>query len=250
MKYILSEKKEGIATLVMSRGKVNALNLEMLEEMHGILELLKDDDEVKAVILTGQGKFFSFGFDIPEFLSLSKDVFRQFLDKFTFLYAYIYEYPKATVAALNGHAVAGGCILATSCDYRLMVTGKAKIALNEVTFGASLFAGCIAILKNLVGQRTAEKILFSGTMFSAEEALNMGLIDRVSSEETIVHDAHKVALEFAARHSSAFSSIKKLVRNIDIPEFGPLERKAIDKFIDIWYSEATMKNLKQIKIHA
>ena len=86
MKYILSKKKEGIATLVLSRGKVNALNFEMLEEMHKVLEVLKDDDEVKAVILTGQGKFFSFGFDIPEFLSLSKDVFRQFLDKFTSLY--------------------------------------------------------------------------------------------------------------------------------------------------------------------
>src|SRR5215475_12883899 len=103
---------DGIAEVRLQRGKVNALNEEAVEELARSLQSLAADPHVKAVILTGDGPFFSFGFDIPEFLSYTRESFSAFLKKFTGLYTYLFTYPKPVVAALNGHAVAGGCMLA------------------------------------------------------------------------------------------------------------------------------------------
>lgn len=249
MEFVSIEKKEQTAIVTLSRGKVNALNTTVVGELRQCFDLLKDAPEVKAVILTGRGKFFSFGFDIPEFLDLPREVFIDFLHKFTAFYAYLYQYPKGVVAALNGHAVAGGCILATACDYRVMVTGKAKIALNEVTFGASLFAGAVTLMRNCVGQRNAEKVLLSGALFSAEEAFTLDLVDKISDEENLIKDALDVAQIYVKNYGEAFGSMKRLARNIEIPEFDSLENKSIEDFLEIWYSDETMKNLKQILIH-
>jgi 3,2-trans-enoyl-CoA isomerase len=250
MEFVTIDKKDRVATVTLNRGKVNALNTTVIEQLKNSFETLREDSEVRAVILTGRGKFFSFGFDIPEFLGLPKENFVYFLNRFTGFYAYLYQYPKAVIAAVNGHAVAGGCILATACDYRVMVTGKAKIALNEVTFGASLFAGSVAMLINCVGHRNAEKVLFTGAMFPAEDALELGLIDMVSDESRLMDDAAKAAEVYVKNYGAAFGSMKRLARNIEIPEFGSRERKSIEEFLEIWYSDATMRNLKQILIHS
>jgi enoyl-CoA hydratase len=94
MQFILVTKKDGIATITLSNSKVNALDEYVIEELNNVLLNLLDDQTVKAIIITGQGKFFSFGFDIPQFLSYSKKEFTDYLYKFTDLYTYIFSYPK------------------------------------------------------------------------------------------------------------------------------------------------------------
>jgi enoyl-CoA hydratase/carnithine racemase len=101
------------ATVTLSRGKVNALIEPMVEVLIEDFQNLEKDDTVNSVILTGSGKFFSFGFDVPEFLRYSKSDFVGYLEKFTNLYTNIFQFPKPVIAALNGHTIAGGCMLAT-----------------------------------------------------------------------------------------------------------------------------------------
>ena len=239
-----------IATAALSRGKVNALNEPMVEEITKSFEDLATDNQVKSIIFTGSGKFFSFGFDVPEFLNYSKSDFMRFLEKFTDLYTYLFLFPKPIVAALNGHTIAGGCMLATACDLRLMVTGKAKISLNEITFGAPVFAGSVEMLRYCAGSRKAQSILYSGAMYSAEEACQLGLVDQVSSEDALTEDARKVAQELAQKDSSAFRSIKHLLRKPVADQMIKREKDAILEFVDIWYSEQTWEKLKEIKIHS
>jgi len=242
--------KDGeIATVTLSRGKVNALNEPMVEELTEAFQNLEKDDTVRSVILTGSGKFFSFGFDVPEFLRYSKSDLISYLEKFTSLYTNIFQFPKPVIAALNGHTIAGGCMLATACDYRLMVSGKAKIALNEITFGSSVIAGSVEMLRFCVGSKNAQSILYSGAMYSAEEAFELRLLDQVSSEAALAEDARKVALEFAQRDSSAFGSIKLLLRKPVAERMMKRETDSILEFADIWYSEQTWENLKGIKIY-
>jgi len=238
-----------IATAILSRGKVNALNEPMVEEITRSFEDLATDNEVKSIIFTGSGKFFSFGFDVPEFLNYSKSDFIRYLEKFTNFYTYLFLFPKPIVAALNGHTIAGGCMLATACDFRLMVTGKAKIALNEITFGSAVLAGSVEMLKYCVGSRNAQSILYNGTMYSAEEAFELGLVDQVSSADALAEDARKVAQEFAKKNSSAFRCTKHLLRKSASEEMIKREKDAILDFVDIWYSEQTWENLKAIKIY-
>ena len=249
MNSVLSSKEKGMATVTLRRGKVNALNEPMVEELTEAFQNLDKDDTVNSVILTGSGKFFSFGFDVPELLNYPKSDFIRFLEKFTNFYTYLFLFPKPIIAALNGHTIAGGCMLATACDLRLMVTGKAKISLNEITFGAPVPAGSIEMLMYSVGTRNAQSIVYSGAMYSAEEAFRLGLVDQVCTEDTLIEDARKVAQELAQKDSPAFRVIKHLLRKPVAEQMIRREKDAILKFVDIWYSEQTWENLKEIKIY-
>jgi enoyl-CoA hydratase/carnithine racemase len=250
MNFIFSSRENGIATLTLKRGKVNALNEPMVEEIIQSFESLETDNEVRSIIITGSGKFFSFGFDVPEFLSYPKEDFIRYVEKFTNLYAYMFQFPKPIVAALNGHTIAGGCMLAIACDYRLMVSGKAKISLNEITFGSSVFAGSAEMLKYCVGQRNAQSILYSGSMYSAEEALGLGLVDQVSSESGLAEDSMNVAQTLAEKSSLAFKSIKNLLRNQIVEGMTRRDKKSFIEMAEIWYSESTWEKLKEIEIHS
>ena len=243
------EKSDGIATLTLGRGKVNALIGEVLDEMRHALEELKADPEIGAVIVTGRGKFFSFGFDIPEFLSYSRDAFKDYLVNFVNFYTYLFLYPKPVVAALNGHAIAGGCMIAGACDKSVMASGKAKISLNEITFGASVFAGSTEMLRFRVGSANASKVLCSGAMYSAEEALGIGLVDEVAAGEDLMPRARECAADLAAKGGPAFASLKALLRKPIVDEVAHREEQSIRDFLDIWYSEETWAKLQKIKIY-
>ena len=141
-------------------------------------------------------------------------------------------------------------MLATACDLRLMVTGKARISLNEITFGTPVPAGTLEMLKYCVGSRNAQSIVYSGAMYSAEEALQLGLVDQVSSEDALAEDARKIARELAQKDSSAFRSIKDLLRKPVAEQMIKREKDAILEFVDIWYSEQTWENLRAIEIYS
>ncbi|UCC45165.1 MAG: enoyl-CoA hydratase/isomerase family protein, partial [Candidatus Zixiibacteriota bacterium] len=155
---------------------------------------------------------------------------------------------KPIVAAINGHAIAGGCMLANACDYRIMVTGKTKIGLNEVRIGASVFAGSVEMLKCAAGHRNAETILLDGGMYSADRARELGLVDKVTTDDQLTADATDVAQRLASGSSRAFGSIKGLLHNPVAAEFDKREQAAIDEFVDIWYSPETRELLKSVVI--
>ena len=248
MEFVQLQKRDGIATLTLARGKVNAINGPVVDQMREHLKSLEHDPEAKAVVLTGAGKFFSFGFDVPEFLSFDKAQFTRFLTAFTDLHTYLFVYPKPVVAALNGHTIAGGCMLALACDCRVMATGKGKISLNELGFGASVFAGITEMLRFAVGSVNATKVLYSGSMYSAEEAKAIGLIDEVIAEQDLMSAAFKTASTLGSKYPPAFAGIKSLLRKTIAEDIMRRQAHSIREFVDIWYSDHTWANLKNIKI--
>ena len=249
MTHIHLSIADGIAEVRFERGKVNALDERLVDELSRRFGELSDDPEVRGIVLSGTGKFFSFGFDIPHFLSMSKGAFADYLGRFTALYRELFVHPKPIVAALNGHAVAGGCMLAAACDARIMVSGKAKIGLNEIGFGSSVFAGSVAMLEFWVGPRRAQEMLYGGGLYSAEDALGLGLVDAVVSDPELADAARATARRHAARDPGAFRSIKRLLRQPVVDAMLAREAASIAEFVDIWYSEPTWKNLQEIKIH-
>jgi len=248
MEFLHVYKEAGLAFINLCRGKVNALNEPMMEEIGSCFSQLETDDSVKTIVFSGTGKFFSFGFDIPEFLTYSKEEFFRHLSKFVSVCTQIYLFPKPVVAALNGHTMAAGCILALACDYRIMVSGKARISINEINLGASVDAGTVEMLRCLVGGRNAERILFSGAMYSAEEAERFGLVDKVVDEANLREEAAKIAGDFSAKAPAAFRSIKRLLRGPVAEKAAAREESSMREFVDIWYSEQTRKKMSEIEI--
>jgi enoyl-CoA hydratase/carnithine racemase len=250
MGHVHVSTEERLAEVRLERGKVNALDEEVVDELAECFRGLARDPDVRSVVLVGTGKFFSFGFDIPGFLGHSKEAFLAYLRKFAALYRDLFAHPKPVVAALNGHAVAGGCMLALACDARLMAAGKGKVALNEIAFGSSLFAGSVEMLRYLVGGRNAERVACSGAMYAPEEALALGLVDRVVPEASLLEAAREVARVHGAKEPAAFRSVKALLRGPVLEEMARREEASLREFVEIWYSERTWENLKRIEIHA
>jgi Delta3-Delta2-enoyl-CoA isomerase len=250
MNFVRISRQDGIATVTLARGKVNALNEAMIDEIKETLDGLEPEEGIKAIIITGQGKFFSFGFDVPEFLDYAKEDFTRYLTKFSDLLTGLFLFPKPVVAALNGHTIAGGCMLAVACDSRIMLAGRTKISLNEITFGSSVLTSTVEMLTNATGAKNAEYILKTGAMFSAEEARGLGLIDAVASAADLPEAARARAWELGHKDPAAFASVKTLLRRPRVESIRQQEAESIREFVDIWYSESTREKLRGITIHS
>ncbi len=249
MSLVQFTKQANLAMLTLDRGKVNALNPDVVEDLRSGLRRAISDDDVDVLLLTGTGAFFSFGFDVPEIISYERTAFDRFVHDFTSLYLEFFECPKPVVAALNGHAVAGGCMLALGSDYRVMARGRAKIGLNEVTFGASVFAGSVEILRHWVGHRNAERVLLTGALYSGEQAVALGLVDEVCEPEEVMATAIRAARAFAACDAEAQRSIKRILRRPVADRVRMVEASSIREFVEIWYSPNTRERLSSIRIH-
>ncbi|MEE9443658.1 MAG: enoyl-CoA hydratase/isomerase family protein [candidate division Zixibacteria bacterium] len=248
MKYVEITESENIATVILKRGKVNAFNEDTVDEMQSVFNDLESKSDIKSVIFTGHGKFFSFGFDVPELIQLSREDFKRFLTKFTALYNTIYTFPKPVIAALNGHAVAGGCMLAIMCDYRIIILDRAKVSLNEIAIGVPVFAGSADVLIGLVGQRNAETILLTGDMYDPPQAMSLGMVDKIVSPDILMQEAHQKALELGNKRAPAYSTIKNFIRRPISEKYLPLESEYIEKFLDIWNSQESQNLLKDVVI--
>jgi enoyl-CoA hydratase/carnithine racemase len=248
MSYLKTQHGDGIATVTISRGKVNALDGELVAELRSTFSELGEREDTVGVVLTGAGAFFSFGLDVPGLYDLPPDGFAAFLRGFTALYTEMFSFGKPLVAALNGHAVAGGCMLALACDLRLMADGAGRIGLNEASFGSSLFAGSVEMLRFAVGDPAAVRIARGGALYDVRAAAAVGLIDEVMPAEQLVGEARSRALALAQGHPAAFRSIKSLLRGRVLATMRATESASIDEFVEIWYSESTRRELQKIQI--
>ena len=248
MKAVERHVADGLARLQISRGKVNALTPEVIETLRTFLEEAAQDEETRAVILTGSGQFFSFGFDIPEFLAFTPARFTAFLETFTSFYRVLFAFPKPVVAAINGHAVAGGCMLALACDYRLMTSDRGKIGLNEVSFASTVFAGSAEMLRFWVGSAAASAILLGGQLYRANEALQLGLIHEAVPAADFESRVRERAEALATAKQPAYGHTKMLLRAPIVDEMLRSEAKSIERFVAIWYSRETWRELEKITI--
>ncbi len=248
MSFVHLDIQQGLATVRIERGKVNALNEQVVDELSRCLRGLETDPAVRGVLLTGTGKFFSFGFDIPEFLGAAKEEFTSYLRKFATLYRELFVHSRPVVAALNGHTVAGGCMIATACDVRVMAKENGRIGLNEIGFGSSLFAGSLEILRFWVGDRRAQEIAYGGTLYTADQALELGLLDAAVPGSALLDEARGRLDQLAGRPPAAFRSIKRLLHQPVAEEIQRREDASIREFVEIWYSKETRAELEKIKI--
>lgn len=248
MRHITLAMADGIATVTLQRGKVNAIDLALAQELTECFTRLGGDPACRGIILTGRGSFFSFGFDVPALYDHTPEQYTAFLTAFSATQRAIFACPKPVVAAINGHAVAGGCMLVNACDARLMAIGKAKYSLNEITFGAGLFAGAVEMLRYLAGSATAQKVAYGGAMYGGEEALAVGLVDRLCPPEALPAQAAALATELSHGNLDAFAMIKAQLHAPVLAAMDAREAVSIATFVKIWYSEATRRQTRRIKI--
>ena len=246
MELILVDYRDDVAVLKLNRGVTNAINLELLEQLAEHLKTIRDDPGLHSLVLSSaNSKFFSIGFDIPHLFDPPKEDFRTFYHTFNQVCVTLYTLPKPTIAAITGHAIAGGCILALCCDYRLIGQGRKLMGLNEIKLGVPVPYPGDCILRHLTGMRNARHMLDTGTFYQPEQSLQMGIVDQVLPLEEVLPRAIEEARLLGAFPQKAFAAIKRnRVQPVEseITE-GLAERENL--FIELWYSPQARERLSE-----
>lgn len=205
---IEKEQNAGILTLRLAHGKASAMDVELCEALTRELRDAEKSD-AKAVILTGTGSIFSAGVDLFRMTNEGAAYVERFFPALRDSLHALFTFWKPIVAAVNGHAIAGGCLLAAACDYRLMSAGK--IGVPELLVGVPFPAVAVEILKYACG-RDAQSLIYSGRTVTPDEAKLAGLIDEVAAPDFLHARAEVVARELAAIDSRNFAITKKQLR--------------------------------------
>lgn len=246
MEWIEAATEDGVRILKLNRGVTNPLNGKVVEELGRHIREVKVNKEITAlVIASANDKFFSLGFDIPELYPKEPQGFKDFFTSFNQLCLDLYILPKPTVAALNGHTIAGGFILASCCDYRFMSQGKKFCALNEINLGVPVPYLSDLILRQLVGDRKATEMLYFGKMIPAEKALQMGIVDALFPPEALLPESLAKVRELGNLPSEAFGAIKAN-RTGEVAEKIRLRlEEDIQIFLKFWYNDEARGRLKE-----
>ncbi|HSR69113.1 MAG TPA: enoyl-CoA hydratase/isomerase family protein [Acidobacteriota bacterium] len=222
----------------------NTLTRLAIAELLAALESHARDDGSRVLIISGQGsRFFSPGFDLRQVSALQRAEMEDMIEAFEGLMVSLLRHPKPVLAQLNGDALAGGCILASCCDFRLARRG-ALIGMTPLNFSVAVPYTAQQVFRHLLGFSRARRPLWLGENYPVEKALGMGWIDQVESEEKLPSAVDGLARRLAAGDPAAFRTSKDfllapLLRQIDPPS--PHRRR---DFLDCWFSASTQSRLR------
>lgn len=215
---IVFEVNEGVAILTFNRPKaLNALSPKTLEEVAEVLDLVKKDQGVRVLLLTGAGdKAFIAGADITEFQKMNPLEARQFAERGQEIFFQLEQLAIPVIAVVNGFALGGGCEIAMSCDF-IYASEKAKFGQPEINLGIIPGFGGTQRLARLVGRAKAKELCMTAEMIDAQQAKDLGLAAKVFPAEQLMEEARKVAAALAAKGSVALRAIKQVIdRGCDV----------------------------------
>ena len=208
--FVRLEVADGVGTIRLDRPKMNALNAQMQEEIRAVAGEATARDDVKAVVVYGGERVFAAGADIKEMAAMSYTDMIKRSTGLTTAFTAVARIPKPVVAAVTGYALGGGCELALCADVRIAAE-DAVFGQPEVLLGIIPGAGGTQRLTRLVGPSRAKDIIFSGRFVNAEEALGIGLADRLVPADQVYAEAVAWAQQFTGAASYAVRAAKEAI---------------------------------------
>ncbi len=239
--------EDGIAIMELNNPPANSYNHEMMVALDQAVMKARFDESVHVIIITGKGeKFFSGGADIGMLQSNTPDYLYNFGLHGNETLLRIENTPKLVIAAINGHAMGGGCEISLACDVRIAKAGKGKIGLPEVNLGVLPGMGGTQRLPRLIGQGRAIELMASGTPVSVDEALQIGLVNQVFEEDGYWDKVMEYARAFVPPNKASLSVglIKRAVKSgieMSLPDGLALEREVLQRGFE---SEDAKEGLK------
>ena len=233
MKYVELVGEGPVTLMRLNRPPVNAIDLELIHEASDALDAIENDGTVSAVVITGTGESFSAGLDLKAVPFYSADEQRDLIESINRVISRIYGFPVPTVAAVNGHAVAGGFILAVSCDYRVGVDGPCALGVTEVRAGIPFPVSTMEVLKAELRPDAARRMILTGLTTGPSEAVQAGALDELTRPENVLPRALEIASSMATLPRIGFQRIKMQLRGEAIERMHKVMDKG-DPLIDSW----------------
>jgi enoyl-CoA hydratase/carnithine racemase len=237
------ELRGDIAVLTMQHGKANAMDNTFCEDILKRLDELRTSP-ARAIVITAQGNIFSAGVDLVRALEGGPAYFKGFLPPLRRAFEAVFFYEKPIVAAVNGHAMAGGCVLTCAADRRLMAQGNGRIGITELLVGVPFPVIALEIMRFAAAPQHFSRVVYSGATFAPDAAVGLGLVDEVVAGDALLDRAVAAAEALAALGPEAFALTKRQIREPvrerlarDGPRFDP----AVDA---IWYAPETAARIR------
>ena len=234
-----------ISEIQMARPPVNALNLDMLRALHAAV-----DESIakgaRGIVLSGAPGMFSAGADVPSLLGIDRAGVHEFWREFFAVCAVLARSPVPVAASITGHSPAGGAVLSLFCDYRVMAEGPFKIGLNEVRVGLPVPENIQMALRRVVGAYRAERLLVSGAMIDAAEALACGFVDETTGVDQVTVRALHWLNELLALPSEAMLATRAIARADLLTTYANPDALPLDGFIEGFLRPQTQAVLQQL----
>ncbi|MBC2742627.1 MAG: enoyl-CoA hydratase/isomerase family protein [Desulfosarcina sp.] len=209
LECIIYDKQEGVAVIRLNRPQVlNAMNKRLWLDMQAALDDARDDEQIKVVVITGEGRAFSTGADLKESKTRSIEDYRDYLVSLQEASRAIIRFEKPTIAAINGYAIGSGYELALACDIRIAAE-EAKIGSPEAKVTSSVTGGAFRLVQDLIGPGKARELLFTGEYIDGVEAQRIGLVNRAVPPEKLMETVMEMAAKIAANSAFSLKMIKK-----------------------------------------
>ncbi|MFO7783770.1 MAG: enoyl-CoA hydratase/isomerase family protein [Thermodesulfobacteriota bacterium] len=202
-------KAEGIAVIKLNRPKVmNAMNKRLWLDFQAALEDVKNDTDMKALIITGEGRAFSTGADLKESKNRTVEEYRDYLVELQETSRKIIRFEKPTIAAINGYALGSGYELALACDIRI-AADEAQIGSPEARVTSSVTGGAMRLVQDLIGPGKAKELLFTTDYIDGKEAERIGLVNKSVPLDSLMKEAGEMAAKIAKNSSFSITMIKR-----------------------------------------
>lgn len=236
-------QQDEIAVLRMSHGKANTIDLEFCQGMAERLEEIEKSSS-KALVLTGEGNIFSAGLDLVRVLEEGSEYLQSLGPILAKAFEILFFFPKPVVAAVNGHAIAGGCFLACAADHRIMTLGRSRIGVPELLVGVPFPTVALEIMRFATDSRQLQRLMYGGDTYLPEDAINMGLIDELVEPADLMDGALAEAQKLTIVSARAFAHTKRHIRQPVLerirdgkPEFEP-------SVLEMWGAPETLAAIR------
>jgi enoyl-CoA hydratase len=232
-----------VAVLRLAHGKANAMSIELCEALTERLDQL-GKAPAQAVVITGTGRMFSAGVDLLRLLDGGAPYVREFLPAMCRMFEAVFRCPKPIVAAVNGHAIAGGCVLACACDKRLMARDVGRIGVTELLVGVPFPTIAMEIMRCAAAPQYFQEMLLGGATYAPEEGAARGLVHELVEADLLLDRAIAAAQQLAVLAPAAVALTRRQARQ---PALERLQRegRAIDAEVtQIWTAPDTLDRIR------
>jgi enoyl-CoA hydratase len=230
-----------VVTLRLAHGKVSALDLELVDTLALTFAELSTSD-ARAVILTGSGSSFSAGVDLYRLVEGGAPYVDRFFTALSRFLLDMFAFPKPLIVAVNGHAIAGGCIFALCGDYRLMQAGKARIGIPELLVGVPFPASVVEIIRFAVPPQHLQMLMYTGRTVTPDEALRLGIVDEVA--EDLEARANEIARHFASLPPEPLTLVKRQLRDKAISRAKHYAHELDADALELWRAPDTHERIR------
>jgi enoyl-CoA hydratase len=231
-----------ILTIRLAHGKASALDLELCDALRVAIEQAAADDTVGALVLTGTGSIFCAGVDLPRMIGGGPSYVQTFVESLDAVLRALFLFPKPAIAAVNGHAIAGGAILAFACDYRIMSAGR--IGVPELLVGVPFPPLALEIVRFAIPRQHLQSMVYLGRTIESHDAHAIGVIDEAVGADFVAARAQAIASGLASIAPEAFQITKRQLREPFLHDAARIAATSAETIDAVWAEPATHERIR------